>query len=389
MWNNSKEQIEGVDLRGPVLFESEPEPRKMSADGAGGFFSASRTRGVWRVDKDGVAKEFGPAELKCTYCHVLSLSWDPLTRELHVLTAQWRDEAGTRKIIEGLKWWRLDGRGSVISHSPVPLGHNRDVPFYENVSVKANRGQTWVLGPNLWLHQDGRQWTIMLPSTGAKNGVKGATALGQQGEVKGGSQAPDSSAALYAVGLVGGIGLATVSTLAGIAIAPEPEQQIAVYTWLVGMLGAYYPTQLALPWIAGNHPDEPTSLGCLTGGLLGIAAITGVSVWGFGDIIASSVYEERYAFSGARLGGALGGAAVGTLVSYGLARLLYGDEPNPEVDGIVVILGTALTASFSMFGYYLMAEDMFMQANFEDPIIGGPALLQAPRGPQLQINFGF
>jgi hypothetical protein len=162
MWNNSGEQIDGVEYRGASAFEAALEPRKMSADGAGGFFAASASGELWRVDRAGGAKVFGAGALSCGGCRVLSLSWDPLARELHVLTALWSDGAKGRQVQQGLTWWRLDGGGALIKKGVVPADRECEAGFYERVMVKASKGQAWLLGQDTWLHQDGRRWTALL-----------------------------------------------------------------------------------------------------------------------------------------------------------------------------------------------------------------------------------
>jgi hypothetical protein len=393
MWNNSKEQLEDVEYKGVAAFEINPEPRKMAPDGEGGFFTVGLNRQLYHIDRAGEALEFGPPQLRCQYCQQLAVAWDTQSRELHVLTAQWRDASGKRQLYEGLRWWRFDSRGQVISQSTVPGGDKRDDFFYDQVSVRANNGSVWVLGPKLWAHQDGRVWTRLISGQSGGSGKVN----GQTGVVGGSDDKKDgvASAVGPTIGTVGGIGLATAGVLGALYLAEPNERTTAIYSWGFGVLGAYYPAMFSLPYTAGAASGEPVSWGCLGGGFAGMTLLGGFASWGSAELFnRSQDTSGSYETDTRRLGGSMGGAAIGSLAAFGAAKLIYGDEPDATKDTGVVLLGSALVSSFATFGYYLVAsmadDDGAGDDNGGDSVITIDGLRRAPlRPPLFQTSVGF
>jgi hypothetical protein len=389
MWNNSKEQLDDVEYKGLVPFEIVPEPRKMAPDGQGGFFAVGRPGNkLYHVDADGEAVEFGPPQVRCQYCKQLAIAWDEQSQELHLLTAQWRD-GDRRQLFEDLRWWRLDARGQVIAQGLVPGGDKRDDFFYNQVQVRSNNGSTWVLGPKLWAHHDGRVWTTLKSGQAMQVGAPNGQANGQTGQgVKKAGGASDEQ--LAAIGLVSGIGMLGVGMAGSYFLAPEDERATSFYVPMFGMMGAYLPAML-LPQAGAGAGGAPPTWGCLGSTFIGLTLATGLATWGGGEVMAARAYEDvasgesLYSLQYKRLGGSLGGAALGSLASVLGAHLIYGDEPDANKDAAVLWMGIGLTAGLSSLGYFLFAtepaaapviinteetEERLVQREAQGPMIG-------------------
>lgn len=384
MWNNSKEQLDDVEYKGVAAFEINPEPRKMAPDGAGGFFAVGRNRQIYHIDEAGQSVEFGPPQLRCQYCQQLALSWDAQSRELHVLSAQWRDSGGRRQLYEGLRWWRLDSRGQVIAQTAVPGADKGDDLFFDQVSVRSNNGAAWILGPNLWLHHDGRAWTRLISGQASRTvGANGqVSASGSDTKPAGEPVSPQ-----VATAIMGGAALlSSAGVLGSMFIAPEQETTIALYAWMFGALAAYYPASVTLPYTSGAD----TSWACLGAGFTTMTALTGLGVWGSAELFVASTYEgtgSEYKLDPTRMPGAFGGAALGTLAAFGVSSLVYGGQPDPEKDALVGGLGAILASSIATFGYYLFIEDPIDN----DGIVNrrGERIKPKPEIPVINASFGF
>jgi hypothetical protein len=110
----------------------------------------------------------------------------------------------------------------------------------------------------------------------------------------------------------------------------------------------------------------------------------GFSVWGAGELFAKS-RDELYELDTGKLPGALGGAALGSLAAFGMAKLIYGDQPDADKDTGVVLLGAALVSSLSTFGYYFISS-LGDDGGQDDAIVIDAAQL---RPPVFQTSIGF
>jgi hypothetical protein len=169
-------------------------------------------------------------------------------------------------------------------------------------------------------------------------------------------------------------------------IAPEQETTIALYAWMFGTLGAYYPASVSLPYTSGAD----TSWACLGAGFTTMTALTGLGVWGSAELFVASSYEgtgSTYKLDPTRMPGAFGGAALGTLAAFGVSSLIYGGQPDPDKDALVGWLGAILASSISTFGYYLFIEDPIDN----DGVVNrrGEKIIPVIQVPMFQTQLGF
>ena len=353
MWSDSQEAIPGIKLMGQAALLIDPQPGKMAPDGQGGFITIGRDRKIYRVDAQGVPSRVSAQQPACHYCHPLSVAYDPITREVHLLMAKWRGgEASARVLEEPLRWMRFGAQGALEDSELVPLPEpfaRQGVSLYDQLQLHVAARQVWLVGPTLLMHRDKREWSWLDEPSRVNAYIQSLVAQGKTvpGDPEEPLQGPPSMALKY-TGLSAMAAL-TVGGLVGAGVwAPEGRGAELFVPWLFGTLAAYYPGQLVFPHVIDS--GDPTALrwSCLGAGALGLPLLTGGTTWLMGEYYETQ--QGRGEFNGRSLLGAMGGAAVGTAGALLLARLVYGADPKTE-EWIVNALASSLIASAATWGY--------------------------------------
>ena len=372
MWSDSGEVIEGADLLGKTNFLIDPDVRKMTPDGAGGFFALGQDRLLYRVDRSGESRRFTSAQPICQYCQPVALSWDQSTGRLHMLMGEWREGSGEEiEVLGPVRWLEFSGEdGALLFDEEVALkpgGEGGWREMFSTAVIAAGGGQRWLSAPGALLHRgEAAGWTSFRSPealASAQRALDGSAPRANDEATQG--------ALLAQLGWVGQTALIGGGFGGSIwqVYSHDPDQgggtalYTAFYTAGAGTAMGLYPAW----WLAESLKPERADASLRAPRLLlGGAATTLLAAVGVvlvGEALATSPggVEEGVevsgfsSLSGAPLGGALGGAALGTIASSWLMSRMYrhGMAPSNSLASGAIL--SAASASLAALGYFLLA----------------------------------
>lgn len=347
MWSDSGESVAGTTLKGRSGFVIDPEQRKMAPDGKGGFYAIGKDRKVYHVDANGKTRLFSANVPTCQYCRPLSLYSE--SKQLHLLMAKWKDkEAGAREMIEELKWLQFDVNGAPMGQSLVPVYKKPTRwtmrTFYNNVRIQASAGNVWLTGPGLIMHRDSKGWSWI----GDQKAVEAAL-IKQYSEQE--KQTPsESSPTLQLVGVGAGAALAVGGLIGNYMLADDDRTQYIFTQWALSTLVGYYPGSWLYPYVIDNGDPAQLRWTCLGTTVVAMPLAVGLTTWLVGESTLPTTRNDS--FSGKRFLSATGGAALGTLTSMIIARIIYGAEPQ-TAEWVVNLIGASIVSSAAGVGYFL------------------------------------
>lgn len=356
LWSDSGESIEGTKFMGRAGFLIDPQVRKMTSDGQGGFLAIGKDRKLYRVDEQGKVARFSDAVPSCQYCQPLSVAYDFTSREVHLLMAKWRGgEAQDHKLEEPLRWMRFGQKGQLEQTELVPLpedAERKGLGLYASMRVLAGARNAWILGQGLLMHRDLKEWSWIDSMSKVDAHLQKLYAQGKLGLDGAQTEPVAPNETLKYVGMGTSLALTTGAMAASFALSDHYESSsLLLYVWGVGALATYYPATWFYPYVVDTGDPDQLRWTCLSAGIVTVPLAAAGSTWFMGEYFESA-YEGEYDLTGKSFLGALGGAAAGTLTSALLARLIYGADPNTE-EWIVATLGAMLVSSGATLGYVL------------------------------------
>lgn len=356
LWSDSGESIEGTKFMGRAGFLIDPQVRKMSSDGQGGFLAIGKDRKLYRVDEQGKVARFSDAVPSCQYCQPLSVAYDFTSREVHLLMAKWRGgEARDHKLEEPLRWLRFGQQGELEQTELVPLpeqAQRKGLGLYASMRVLAGARNAWILGQDLLMHRDLKEWSWIDSVSKVDAHLQKLYAQGKLGLDGEPAEPVASDQTLKHVGMGTSLALTTGTMAASFALSDQYDSSaLLLYVWGVGALATYYPATWYYPYVVDTGDPDQLRWMCLGAGVLAVPLASAGATWFMGEYFESA-YLGEYDLTGKSFLGALGGAAAGTLASTLLARLIYGADPNTE-EWIVATLGAMLVSSGATLGYVL------------------------------------
>lgn len=354
LWSDSGESIDGTKFMGRAGFLIEPQSRKMAPDGNGGFLAIGKDRKLYRVDEQGKVGPFSAEQPSCLYCQPLSVAYDATTKDVHLVMAKWRGgEASDHRVEEPLRWMRFEQSGRLAQSELVPLTEEqqrRGLGLYASVGVLAGANNAWIVGPGLLMHRDRQEWS-WLDEMDKVNAYL-------QRQFDAGKLAPDGttiddpealkSPQLKLLGYSLSAGLTVGGLVGAYALADDDRSASLFYTWMLGSLATYYPASWFYPYVVDTGDPGQLRWTCLGAGFVGVPLVAAGTTWLVGESFEGQYNDSP--FTGKSFMGALGGAAVGTLGSALLAKLIYSADPSTE-EWIVATLGAMLVTSGATFGY--------------------------------------
>lgn len=398
MWSDSGEPVEGTELKGRSVFVINPEPRKMAPDMQGGFFAISKDETVYHVEEDGSVDAFSTMQPTCQDCRQIAIAFDASRRELHLISAQWKNKRSGRTFVRGMSYMRFDANGGRVFAEDIPLPpgvRGDDVRLFDSIKLFAEAGQVWVLGRQMLLHRSSQGWRWL------GEGQQVAQMLERErAEEAARERAERANPELATLALYGSIGL-TTATILGAAIAQpgnvttttgnttstQGDASEVFAAWGVGALAGLLPGYLFYPNLSSYAPaDEIGDTMTWVGAIATPLAVT-AGTWVTAEATtAGATWRVDDGFSTRSLLGTAGGAAVGTLSSALLTRLLL-DSAGEEVSPLIsTFLGTAMTAGFATFGWALTVPRSSSATN-PSPLLMPRALPAAPMSATFHLTF--
>ncbi len=364
MWSDSGEVVEGTELKGRSSFVINPEPRKMAPDMRGGFFAISKDETVYHVDSEGNADAFSTMQPTCQDCRQIAIAFDSTRRELHLISAQWKNQRSGRKFVRGMSYMRFDANGGRVFAEDIPLPpgiRGDDVNLFDSIKLFAEAGQVWMLGRQMLLHRSSQGWRWL------GEGQQVAEMLERERvEAAARERAERADETTATLALYGSIGLTAASILGAAIAQPLDEDDTSldgsidaseVFSgWGVGALAGLLPGFLFYPNLSSYAPQDEINDTMIWVGAVATPLAVTAGTWLTAELTTSGAqWRGGETFSTQSLLGTAGGAAVGTLTSALLTRLLL-DNVVEDVDPLIsTFLGSALTAGFATFGWALAA----------------------------------
>ena len=372
MWSDSGEVVEGTNLIGRSAFVINPEPRKMAPDMKGGFFAVGRDEIVYQVKADGSADAFSTMQPSCADCRQVAIAFDATRRELHLISAQWKESNGRRSFVRGLSYMRFDATGGRVFAEDIPLPpgiKGDDVNLFDSIKLFAEAGQVWVLGRQMLLHRSNQGWSWL-----GESGRVAEMIERERVERDARERAENANPTIATAALYGSFGVTIASVLAASVLTPydefSPEDQQGgpvVLGWAIGTMAGILPGMLLYPNLSAAPDDELAGTFVLIGAVATPLAVA-LGTWVSAEAASADASWRGTGneFSLQSLGGAAGGAVIGTVIS-GLTMKLLSDNIGEEVDPVILaFLGSTMTAGLSVVGWALTSEDRSGEDGFNN-----------------------